>query len=66
MGLENDDETEGLEKLKKSKQKEKEKEKEKVLQDTLPSNESGKAIKQNIEALLPDKQRKRTSTDSLN
>jgi penicillin-binding protein 2 len=58
MGIDEEDDTEGLDKLKKSKQK------ENLLNDTLPAKQNDADIKQRLEATLPDRQRK-PNTDSL-
>ena len=58
MGLENDDETEALEKLKTAKQK------DKVITDSLPPARSEQAQKQANDALLPERQKKGTTADS--
>jgi penicillin-binding protein 2 len=52
MGIDEEDDTEGLDKLKKSKQK------ENLLNDTLPAKQNDADIKQRLEATLPDRQRK--------
>ncbi|MDQ6890245.1 MAG: penicillin-binding transpeptidase domain-containing protein, partial [Bacteroidota bacterium] len=61
MGIENDDETEALEKLKNSKQK------EKILTDTIPpkKNENDLNPKPGIEGVLPENQKKGKSVDSI-
>ncbi|MDQ6761191.1 MAG: penicillin-binding protein 2 [Bacteroidota bacterium] len=59
MGIENDDETEALEKLKKSKQK------DKAVTDSLPANKNETEQKQATEGLLPEKQKKGNTADSL-
>jgi penicillin-binding protein 2 len=58
MGIDEEDDTEGLDKLKKSKQK------ENILNDALPAKQNDADIKQRLEATLPDRQRK-PNTDSL-
>lgn len=59
MEIDDEDDTETLDKLKKSKQKE-------ILpNDTLPAKKNDTYIKQHIEATLPDKQRKPNNTDSI-
>ncbi len=58
MGLEEEDDTEGLEKLKKAKQKEK-------LNDTIPQDKNTSELKQNIEAVLPEKPKRSSTADSL-
>ncbi len=58
MGIEEEDDTEGLEKLKKEKQKEK-------LTDTIPPGKNMDEAKQDVEAMLPEKQRKTNTVDSL-
>ncbi len=59
MGIENDDETEALEKLKNSKQK------EKIITDTLPPKKNDTIPKQSIEGVLPETQKKVRIVDSL-
>ncbi len=58
MGIEEEDDTEGLEKLRNEKQKER-------LADTIPPGKNMDKAKQDIEALLPEKQKKTNSVDSL-
>lgn len=57
MGIENDDETEALEKLKKSKEKE--------LRDSLPVNKNRTTINDSVNALLPENQKRRIQADSF-
>ncbi|MEO7961379.1 MAG: penicillin-binding protein 2 [Ginsengibacter sp.] len=57
MGIENDDETEALEKLKKSKEKE--------LRDSLPINKNRTTINDSVNALLPENQKRRIQADSF-
>jgi len=59
MGVEEQDDTEGLEKLKKSKQE------EPSGKDSLPPKKEEKIIKNKMNALLPEKQKKPNSFDSL-
>jgi penicillin-binding protein 2 len=59
MGLEEEDETEALDKLKKSKQD------EHSATDSLPAKEENDNIKSTIHALLPDRQKKGNNSDSI-
>jgi hypothetical protein len=59
MGVEEQDDTEGLEKLKKSKQE------EPSGKDSLPPKKEEKIIKNKMNALLPEKQKKPNAFDSL-
>ncbi|MEO8110666.1 MAG: penicillin-binding protein 2 [Ginsengibacter sp.] len=58
MGLENDDETDALEKLKTAKQK------DKAITDSLPPVKNEQAPKQATDAILPERERKGNTTDS--
>ncbi len=58
MGIDEEDDTEGLEKLKKARQKEK-------FTDTIPPVKNMNDLKQNIEAVLPEEQKKINNTDSI-
>ena len=57
MGIEEEDDTEGFERLRKAKQKEK-------TSDSIPANKNASELNQSTEAVLPDRQR-RTTTDTL-
>ncbi|MEP6928166.1 MAG: penicillin-binding protein 2 [Ginsengibacter sp.] len=59
MDINEEDDTEALEKLKKSKQK------EKLLTDTVPAKQNDAGVKQPVEATLPDKQKIPNTTDTL-
>jgi penicillin-binding protein 2 len=58
MGIDEEDDTEAIDKLKKSRQK------ENPINDTLPRKKPGINTRQHLEATLPDKQRKPTNTDT--
>lgn len=58
MGIENDDETEALEKLKTAKQK------DKAITDSLPPVKNEQAPRQATDAILPEKEKKTNTTDS--
>ncbi len=58
MGLENDDETEALDKLKTAKQK------DKAITDSLPPAKNEQTPKQATDAILPERERKGNTTDS--
>ena len=59
MGIEQDDTTDALDRLKKSKQK------DILLTDTMPSPKNEKDIKQRLEATLPERQRKPDTANSV-
>jgi penicillin-binding protein 2 len=59
MGIEQDDTTDALDRLKKSKQK------DILLTDTMPSPKNEKDIKQRLEATLPERQRKTDTANSV-
>jgi hypothetical protein len=59
MDIDEEDDTETLDKLKKSKQK------ENLITDTIPSQKNDADIRQRLEATLPDKQRKPNNTDTV-
>jgi penicillin-binding protein 2 len=59
MGIEEDDDTEALERLKKSKQK------NNLLTDTIPSQKNDGNVKQHLEATLPDRQRKPNAVNTV-
>ncbi|MEP6948820.1 MAG: penicillin-binding protein 2 [Ginsengibacter sp.] len=59
MGIDDEDDTESLDKLKKSKQK------ENPATDSIPPEKKNADVKQKPEATLPDKQRKPNTTDTL-
>lgn len=59
MGIDDEDDTESLDKLKKSKQK------ENPATDSIPPEKKNADVKQKPEATLPDKQRKPNATDTL-
>ena len=59
MGIEQDDTTDALDRLKKSKQK------DILLTDTMPSPKNEKDIKQRLEATLPERQRKPDTSNSV-
>ncbi|MEO8765762.1 MAG: penicillin-binding protein 2 [Ginsengibacter sp.] len=59
MDIDEEDDTEALDKLKKSKQK------ENLFTDTLPPKNNDADLKQRLEATLPDRQKKTNTTDSV-
>ena len=59
MDIDEEDDTEALDKLKKSKQK------EKVISDTIPAKKNNPDLNQQPEAMAPGRQRKPVSTDTL-
>lgn len=59
MGIEEYDDTEALDKLKKSKQK------DNLLTDTIPSKKNDRGVKQRLEATLPDRQRKPDTSNTV-
>ncbi|MDQ2721677.1 MAG: penicillin-binding transpeptidase domain-containing protein, partial [Bacteroidota bacterium] len=60
MGIDEDEDTDAFDKLKKSK------ETEQFPFDSVPSKNKDKNVKQTINAIMPDKQKKHASIDSVN
>ncbi len=59
MDIDEEDDTEALDRLKKTKQK------ENLFTDTLPSGKTDTTLKQRLEATLPDRQRKPNTADTV-